>query len=225
MLQALAVIFLILSTSIARAETPAVAAQAVIVANLQTRDIQLDAEIRELGGGRSGTAAAAGLEYRIDMLEEKIARLTRVSEELAEGRGDFDVLRQQAAGEPVATLANLATEGTDAAAWRGTRKLLEMAVKKKGAAKAIIPPPPFGDAFEYSGVYAIREINEWTIRDMVRSHEVQLIDVLRLVNTLRDAQSADRRNLARVQDLRRQKSANFAALERERAKLAEMQKN
>ena len=225
MLQALAVIFLILSLSIARAETPAVTAQAGLVANLQTRDIQLDAEIRELGGGRGGAAAAAGLEYRMDMLEEKIARLTRVSEELAAGGDDLDGLRQQAAGEPVATLANLAWEGAENVTQKGTKKLLEMAVKKKGAPKPVIPAAPFGDAFEYISVYAIREINEWTIRDMVRNHEVQLIDVLRLVNTLRDAQNGDRRNLARVQELRRQKSANFAVLEHERAKLAEMQKN
>lgn len=225
MLQAFAVIFLILSMTIARAETPGVAAQAEFVANLETQDALLDAKIRELGGGRGGADAAAGLVYRMNMLEEKIARLTGVSEELAEGRADFAGLRQQAAGEPVATLANLAMEGTDVVAWRGTRKLLEMAVKKKDVAIVIVPPPPFGGAFEYIGKYAVRGINEWTIRDMVRNHEVQLIDVLRLINTLREAQNEDRRNLARVQDLRQQKSANFATLERERAKLAEMQKN
>ena len=225
MLQAFAVIFLILSMTIARAETPEVAAQAEFVANLQTQDTLLDAKIRELGGGRSGATAAAGLAYRINMLEEKIVRLTGVTEELAEGRNDFAGLRQQAAGEPVVTLADLASKSAEDITWRGTRKLLEMSVRKKDAALAMIPAPPFGEAIEYIDKYAIREINEWTIRDMVRGQEAQLIDVLRLIKTLREAQNEDRRNLARVQDLRQQKSANSATLERERAKLAEMQKN
>jgi hypothetical protein len=224
MLQALAVIFLILSLSIARAETPEVAAQAALVADLQTRDTLLDAEIRELGSGRGGAAAAAGLAYRIDVLEEKIVRMTRISEELAAGRDDLDSLRQQVADEPVIALTNLAREGAEDGHWKGTKKLLEMA-GKKGGAKAISPATLSGNAFEYLGKFAIREINEWTIRDMVRVHEVQLIDVLRLINTLRDAQNEDRRNLARVQELRQQKSAIFTALERERAKLTNMQKN
>jgi len=224
MLQALAVIFLIFSLSIARAETPEVAAQAALVADLQIRDTQLDAEIRELGSGRGGTAAAAGLTYRIDVLEEKIVRLTRVSEELAAGRDDLDLLRQQVADQPVITLTDLAKEGAEDAPWKGTKKLLEMAGKKDGA-KAKGPATLSDKAFEYLSKFAIREINEWTIRDMVRGHEVQIIDVLRLINTLRDAQNEDRRNLARVQELRQQKSAIFTTLERERAKLTNMQKN
>jgi hypothetical protein len=224
MLQVLAVIFLILSVSIARAETPEVAAQAELVADLQTRDTLLDAEIRKLGSGRGGTAAAAGLTNRMDVLEEKIVRLTRVSEELAAGNDDIDSLRQQAADEPVITLTDLAREGVEGGHSKGTKKLFEMAGKKDGA-KAMNPATLSDKTFEYLGKYAIREINEWTIRDMVRLHEVQLVDVLRLINTLRDAQNQDRRNLARVQELRQQKSAIFTALERERAKLTNMQKN
>ena len=51
MLQVLAAIFLILSLSVAGAQTPEVAAQRALVAELQNRANQLDAEIRILGGG------------------------------------------------------------------------------------------------------------------------------------------------------------------------------
>ncbi|HEX7108633.1 MAG TPA: hypothetical protein VF224_05280, partial [Aestuariivirga sp.] len=81
------------------------------------------------------------------------------------------------------------------------------------------------DPFEYLGKYALRDINEWTIRDLVRAGQVQVIDVLRLINTLHDALNGDRRNLARLLKLRQQQSANSAALNRERARLAKMQQN
>ena len=217
MLQFLAAIFVILSLSVASAETPEVAAQMAIVAELQNRDNQLDAEIRILGGGRTGPAAAKGLANRVKVLEEKITNITRASTELAAGRDDFERLRQIVNDERVVTLADLALEGVKDVPWRGTKNLLELA--RNPAAKKS------DDTFEYLGGYALRDINEWTIRDLVRAEQAQLIDVLRLLNTLRDAANDDRRNLARLLKLRQQQSANFAALTRERARLAKMQQN
>ena len=217
MLQVLAAIFFILSLSVASAETPEVAAQTAIVAELQNRDNQLDAEIRILGGGRTGPAAAKGLANRVKVLEEKIISITRASTELAAGRDDFVRLRQVVNDERVVTLADLALEGVKDVPWKGTKNLLEMA--RNTAAKKS------DDPFEYLGGYALRDINEWTIRDLVRAEQAQLIDVLRLLNTLRDAANDDRRNLARLLKLRQQQSANFAALTRERARLAKMQQN
>jgi hypothetical protein len=217
MLQVLAAIFVILSLSVASAETPEVAAQVALVAELQTRDNQLDAEIRILGGGRTGPAAAKGLANRVRVLEEKITNITRASTELAAGRDDFERLRQIVNDERVVTLADLALEGVKDVPWRGTKNLLELA--RNPAAKKS------DDTFEYLGSYALRDINEWTIRDLVRADQAQLIDVLRLLNTLRDAANDDRRNLARLLKLRQQQSANSAALNRERARLAKMQQN
>jgi hypothetical protein len=223
MLQAFAAIFLILSVSFAHAESPAtVAAQAQLVANLQTRDAQLDAQIRQLGNGRGGAAAVAGLGARAKILTDKIARMTQLSEELAEGRNDFDALRQQVAAEPVFTLKALANAGDDDVTWKGTRNLLGISVKKD-TAKIVNPAKPGDAAFEYIGKYAVREINEWTIRDMVRDRQAHLIDVLRLIATLRMALDEDKRNLARVQELRQLQSTNSAALESARAKFATMQ--
>ena len=220
MLRALAVVFLILFISSAQAGTSAeVAAQAKLVANLQILDTRLDAKIRELGNGRIGAAAAAGLASRIKMLADKIARMTELSGELAAENNDFDALRQQVASEPVLTLKDLAKQGAEDLEWKGTRNLLEMAVKKK----APNAKPLDSDAFEYFGKYAIREINEWTIRDRVRANEAHLVDVLRLIATLRQALNEDQRNLAFVEKLRQKQSANSAALERERAKLVQMQ--
>jgi hypothetical protein len=217
MLQVLAAIFLILSLSVASAETPEVAAQKALVAEMQVRDNQLDAEIRILGGGRTGPAAAKGLANRVKVLEEKITSITRASTELAAGRDDFVRLRQVVNDERVVTLADLALEGVKDVPWKGTKNLLEMA-RNTSAKKS-------DDPFEYIGGYALRDINEWTIRDLVRAEQAQLIDVLRLLNTLRDAQNVDRRNLARLLKLRQQQSANSAALTRERARLAKMQQN
>jgi hypothetical protein len=217
MLQVLAAIFLILSLSVASAETPEVAAQKALVAEMQVRDNQLDAEIRILGGGHTGPAAAKGLANRIKVLEEKITSITRASTELAAGRDDFVRLRQVVNDERVVTLADLALEGVKDVPWKGTKNLLEMA--RNTAAKKS------DDPFEYIGGYALRDINEWTIRDLVRAEQAQLIDVLRLLNTLRDAQNGDRRNLARLLKLRQLQSANSAALNRERARLAKMQQN
>ena len=73
MLQVLAAIFLILSLSVASAETPEVAAQMALVAELQIRDNQLDAEIRILGRqmpyvGRGGLKLEAALrEFKIEV--------------------------------------------------------------------------------------------------------------------------------------------------------------
>ena len=217
MLQVLAAFFLMLSLSVASAETPEVAAQMALVAELQNRDNQLDAEIRILGGGRTGPAAAKGLANRVKVLEEKITNITRASTELAAGRDDFERLRQIVNDERVVTLADLALEGVKDVPWKGTKNLLELA--RNPAAKKS------DDTFEYLGGYALRDINEWTIRDLVRAEQAQLIDVLRLLNTLRDAANDDRRNLARLLKLRQQQSANFAALTRERARLAKMQQN
>lgn len=217
MLQVLAAIFLILSLSVASAETPEVAAQKALVAEMQVRDNQLDAEIRILGGGHTGPAAAKGLANRIKVLEEKITSITRASTELAAGRDDFVRLRQVVNDERVVTLADLALEGVKDVPWKGTKNLLEMA-RNTSAKKS-------DDPFEYIGGYALRDINEWTIRDLVRAEQAQLIDVLRLLNTLRDAQNGDRRNLARLLKLRQLQSANSAALNRERARLAKMQQN
>ena len=215
MLQVLAAIFLILSLSVASAETPEMAAQASLVAELQNFDNQLDTEIRILGGGRTGPAAAKGLANRIKVLEEKITSITRASTELAAGRDDFARLRQVVNDERVVTLADLALEGVKDVPWKGTKNLLEMA--RNTAAKKS------DDTFEYLGNYALRDINEWTIRDLVRAEQAQLIDVLRLLNTLRDAANDDRRNLARLLELRKLQSANFATLTRERARLTKMQ--
>lgn len=217
MLQVLAVIFLILSLSVASAQTPEVAAQAALVAELQNRDNQMDTEIRILGGGRTGPTAAKGLANRVKVLEEKIARITRVSTEMAAGPDDFERLRQLVNDERVVTLADLALEGVKDVPWKGTKNLLELA--SQAAAKKS------DDPFEYLGKYALRDINEWTIRDLVRAGQVQVIDVLRLINTLHDALNGDRRNLARLLKLRQQQSANSAALTRERARLAKMQQN
>jgi hypothetical protein len=217
MLQAFAVIFLILSLSAARAETPEVAAQAALVVQLQTRDNVLDAEIRILGSGRTGPGAVEGLSHRVKVLEGKIARITGATTELAAGRDDFERLRQLVNDERVVTLADLALEGLKDPPWQGTKNLLELAANP--AAKKS------DDPFEYLGKYALRDINEWNIRDLVRTEQAQLIDVLRLINTLRDAANEDRRNLTRLQELRKQQSANFTALTRERAKLAKMQNN
>ena len=217
MLQVLAAIFLILSLSVASAETPEVAAQMAIVAELQNRDNQLDAEIRILGVGRTGPAAAKGLANRVKVLEEKIARIEKVAIDMAPGPGDLESLRQVVGGEQVVTLADLALEGVKDVPWKATKNLLELA--SATAAKKS------DDPFEYLGKYALRDINEWTIRDLVRAGQVQVIDVLRLINTLHDALNGDRRNLARLLKLRQQQSANSAALNRERARLAKMQQN
>ena len=215
MLQVLAAIFLILSLSVASAQTPEMAAQASLVAELQNFDNQLDTEIRILGGGRAGPAAAKGLANRVKVLEEKITSITRASTELAAGRDDFVRLRQVVNDERVVTLADLALEGVKDVPWKGTKNLLEMA-RNTTAKKS-------DDPFEYIGGYALRDINEWTIRDLVRAEQAQLIDVLRLLNTLRDAANDDRRNLARLLELRKLQSANFATLTRERARLTKMQ--
>lgn len=215
MLQVLAAIFLILSLSVASAQTPEMAAQAALVAELQNRDNQLDTEIRILGGGRTGPAAAKGLANRVKVLEEKIARIERVAMDMAPGPGDLESLRQVVGGERVVTLADLALEGVKDVPWKGTKNLLELA--SQAAAKKS------DDPFEYLGKYALRDINEWTIRDLVRAGQVQVIDVLRVINTLHDALNIDRRNLARLLKLRQQQSANSAALTRERARFAKMQ--
>lgn len=217
MLQVLAAFFLMLSLSVASAETPEVAAQMSIVAELQNRDNQLDAEIRILGVGRTGPAAAKGLANRVKVLEEKIARIEKVAIDMAPGPGDLESLRQVVGGEQVVTLADLALEGVKDVPWKATKNLLELA--STTAAKKS------DDPFEYLGKYALRDINEWTIRDLVRAGQVQVIDVLRLINTLHDALNGDRRNLARLLKLRQQQSANSAALNRERARLAKMQQN
>ena len=217
MLQVLAAFFLMLSLSVASAETPEVAAQMSLVAELQNRDNQLDAEIRILGVGRTGPAAAKGLANRVKVLEEKIARIEKVAIDMASGPGDLESLRQVVGGEQVVTLADLALEGVKDVPWKATKNLLELA--STTAAKKS------DDPFEYLGKYALRDINEWTIRDLVRAGQVQVIDVLRLINTLHDALNGDRRNLARLLKLRQQQSANSAALNRERARLAKMQQN
>ena len=220
MLQVLAAIFLILSVSVASAqtaETPEVAAQMALVAELQNRDNQLDAEIRILGVGRTGPAAAKGLANRVKVLEEKIARIEKVAIDMAPGPGDLESLRQVVGGEQVVTLADLALEGVKDVPWKATKNLLELA--STTAAKKS------DDPFEYLGKYALRDINEWTIRDLVRAGQVQVIDVLRLINTLHDALNGDRHNLARLLKLRQQQSANSAALNRERTRLAKMQQN
>ena len=161
MLQVLAAIFLILSLSVAGAQTPEVAAQRALVAELQNRANQLDAEIRILGGGHAGPAAAKGLANRVKVLEDKITSITRASTELAAGRDDFERLRQIVNDERVVTLADLALEGVKDVPWKGTKNLLELA--RNPAAKKS------DDAFEYLGTYALRDINEWTIRDLVRA--------------------------------------------------------
>ena len=217
MLQVLAAFFLILSLSVASAETPEVAAQMSLVAELQNRDNQLDAEIRILGVGRTGPAAAKGLANRVKVLEEKIARIEKVAIDMAPAPGDLESLRQVVGGEQVVTLADLALEGVKDVPWKATKNLLELA-STTTAKKS-------DDPFEYLGKYALRDINEWTIRDLVRAGQVQVIDVLRLINTLHDALNGDRRNLARLLKLRQQQSANSAALNRERARLAKMQQN
>ena len=220
MLQVLAAIFLILSLSVASAQTaqtPEVAAQMALVAELQNRDNQLDAEIRILGVGRTGPAAAKGLANRVKVLEEKIARIEKVAIDMAPGPGDLESLRQVVGGERVVTLADLALEGVKDVPWKATKNLLELA--STTAAKKS------DDPFEYLGKYALRDINEWTIRDLVRAGQVQVIDVLRLINTLHDALNGDRRNLARLLKLRQQQNANSAALNRERSRLAKMQQN
>ena len=215
MLQVLAALSMLLFVSTAAAETPEVAAQAALVAGLENRDIQLDMEIRFLGGGRTGPAAAKGLANRVKVLEEKIARIERVAIDMAPGPGELESLRQVVGGERIVTLADLALEGMKDVPWKATKNLLELA-NKTDAKKS-------NDPFDFLGQYALRDINEWTIRDLVRAGQVQVIDVLRLINTLRDAHEADRRGLARLLELREQQSANFAALTRERARLAEMQ--
>jgi hypothetical protein len=159
----------------------------------------------------------------MDILEEKIARMTEVSEILAESRDDLDRLKKQVADEPIFTLKDIAEEGAEEVVEEGVKKALEW-WGKQGAKKAVGPASLIGDAFEYIGKYVIRELNEREIRDMVRRKEMQLIDVLRLINTLRDAQNDDRQKLRRVQELRRQQARNLEDQSRERAKLNEMRK-
>jgi hypothetical protein len=151
------------------------------------------------------------------VLEEKIARIEKVAIEMAPGPGELESLRQVVGGEQVVTLADLALEGVKDVPWKATKNLLEQA--------SVTAAKKSDDPFEYLGKYALRDINEWTIRDLVRAGQVQVIDVLRVINTLHDALNADRRNLARLLKLRQQQSVNSAALNRERARLSKMQQN
>ena len=220
MFRAFAVVCLVFFIAPAQAGTAEEkAAQQELVANLQIRDNQLDAEIRDLANGRIGRAAQEGLAAKAELLADKIGRLTTVSEELGAVNEDFPALRQQVAGEPVLTFIDLSIDSSQDAAWQGLRKILEMAIKKRAPnAKA-----PESEAFAFVGIFMVNDINEWTIRDMVRGQEARLIDVLRLIQTFRMELGEERQKLARVQELRQQQSKNFQALERERARLAEMQ--
>lgn len=220
MFRALAVVFLLVFPLPGHAETPEEkAAQEGIVASLETRSSQLDAEIRELASGRIGKAAADGLAARVGLLTDKFNLLTEVSEELGAVNPEFPTLRQQVAAEQPFTFIDLSIDSSQDASWNGVRKLIEMAIKKR----APNTRPPESEALATLGIFTVKDISEWLIRDMVRAGEAGLIDVLRLIQTFRAALAEDEGRLERVQELRREQSGIFSELERERAKLVGMQ--
>lgn len=206
--------------------TPAAAQEAEAlrqrIAELEAEGLNNRARIAELGGGKTPAQSVNNLQTGILVLDDKIGRLTEVSEQVARSRDELEALQKQVAGEPIFTLRDMAEEGGEQGIEYGVKKLLEKAAKK-GASKAVGPAAIAGDILEYGGKYVIRFLNERDILDIVRGERQRLIDVLRLIATLRHEQNEFRHRLAEIQDLRRRERRNLEEIAKARARLDELE--
>jgi len=181
-------------------------------------DIRRESEA--LGGSPSPRTALNNVKTQMNVREANIEQVERLATEFGATADALEQIRKEVSEAPIVDLGDVGQEGVEQVVGEGVKRGCTR-IGAKAAGRALGWLSLIGDVVEYGGKIVIREMNESSIRTMLRNTRLQLSNLYELLSKLRTDQAADRATVRRLETLQGQEKQLFNRMVEERRRLKE----